>query len=297
MTTPVARIGLGTAQFGLDYGITNRFGRVSTAEAVGIVEAAADCGIDTVDTARLYGDSEQVIGGIAASRDMRIVTKTAKLDCADPALAVEQLRIGFSRSLEALRRENIYALLIHNPADLLGQAGPALWFALQALKAEGCVQKIGVSVYRADEMEQLRDLYPVEIVQLPLNALDRRLLDGGQLDQLASNGIEIHARSLFLQGLLLAPAEDIPTKFGPVRSAVKQMDRTFATHGLSRMEGLLALALAQRAVDRFIVGVTTAAELETIVRAARRAADIAPFDLDLPPIDPRYLDPSRWADL
>lgn len=295
--TALARIGLGTAQFGLDYGITNGSGQVSEAGAAAILETAAECGIDTIDTARLYGDSEQVIGRIVVPQGMRIVTKTAKLDCADPALAVEQLRIGYAQSLKALRRQNIYALLIHNPADLLGQAGPELWSALQALKGEGCVQKVGVSVYRADEIEPLCELYPLEIVQLPFNALDRRLHDGGQLDQLASSGIEIHARSLFLQGLLLAPAEDIPPKFGPLRSAVEQLDRAFAARGLGRMEGLLAVGFAQRTVDRFIVGVTTAAELETIVRAARRAADIAPFDLDLPPIDDRYLDPSRWSEL
>jgi aryl-alcohol dehydrogenase-like predicted oxidoreductase len=293
-----ARLAIGTAQFGSAYGITNRTGQVSETEAAAILDVAAANGIDTIDTARLYGESEEVIGRVPASANFRIVTKTPKLTRARAdEEAVDQLRAGFAASLKALQRRRVYGLLVHDAGDLLGAVGPDLWCAMQELKAAGLVEKIGVSVYDGEQIDRICDRFPVEIVQVPFNALDRRLADAGQLQRLSSAGIEIHARSLFLQGLLLAPRQEIPERFAPVRAAVERLDAAFSLLGMSRLEGMLAIALAHAEIARFVVGVTSVDELTGIVAAAKRGDFAEPLDIDLPPIDEIYLDPSRWHEL
>jgi aryl-alcohol dehydrogenase-like predicted oxidoreductase len=186
---------------------------------------------------------------------------------------------------------------VHDPKDLLGPLGQAVWSGVDELKRSGRVAKIGVSVYEPDEVDRILDLYPVDIIQLPLNALDRRLVEGGQLERLATAGVEVHARSIFLQGLLLAPIHEIPAKFEPIRSALQELDRQLAQYRLSRLEGLLAAAFAHPEISRFVVGVTSCAELDTILCATDHADATDSLEIQLPRIDPLHLNPSRWREL
>ncbi|HEX2673867.1 MAG TPA: aldo/keto reductase [Polyangiaceae bacterium] len=294
----MSRLALGSAQFGLDYGITNRAGQVDEKEIDAILALAAESGVDTIDTARLYGESEAVLGRrLPAESEFRIVTKTVKIGNLSPEYAVQQLHAGLAASLEALRRPSVYALLFHDPSDLTGSLGPVLWSALAKLKSAGVVEKVGVSAYEAVEVDRVLDRYPVDIVQLPFNAIDSRLVDGGQLERLAGAGVEVHARSLFLQGLLLLPLDQIPPRFAPVRSALEQLDAEFARRSLSRLEGLLAMTFHYSEITRFIVGVTSAGDLGAIVTAAEQVTTAGPMDVHLPPIDARYLNPARWPEL
>ena len=300
MSAPAAaRIGLGTAQLGLDYGVTNSAGRVPEAEARAILDLAAASGMDTIDTAHLYGDSEAVLGRCAPAAALRIVTKTPKFGGSPPGAAASRLRAAFSQSLRRLGRETVYALLLHDPADLGGPNGSALWNAMAALKDEGLVEKIGVSVYDGAEIDALLGAYPLDLVQLPWNVLDTRLVQGGQLARLRDCGVEVHARSLFLQGLLLQPPGRIPDRFAPVRSAVAALHAAFEGEGLTPLEGLLGLAFQRPEIDRFICGVAAADELHAIVSAAETGQRVQQR-LRLPimePLDPLYLNPARWPEL
>lgn len=296
---PTDRLGLGTAQFGGDYGITNRAGKVSEEEAARILAFAAEAGIATIDTARLYAESESIIGRAApAGATFSIVTKTRKFGgAANFGAASAGLQSDFADSLAALKRSAVQGLLLHDAGDLTGPMGDELWSALEELKRSGQVSKIGVSVYEPEEVDQILDRYPIDIIQLPFNALDQRLVSGGQLQHLAKAGVEIHARSIFLQGLLLASVDEIPAEFRPLRPAIEKLDTTFSGIGVNRLEGLLAVILSRSEIDRFVVGVTSVVELQAIVAAARRASVV---DVALPaidPIDPVFLNPSRWSEL
>lgn len=300
MTPPAAaRIGLGTVQLGLDYGVTNQNGRVPEGEAREILRLAAASGMDTIDTAFLYGDSEAVLGRCTPPETLRIVTKTPKFAGMGPDEAAAHLREAFAQSLARLGRERIHGLLLHDPADLSGPAGTALWAAMAALRAEGRVAKIGVSVYEGAEIDALLDRFPLDLVQLPWNPLDHRLEQGGQLDRLAAAGVEVHARSLFLQGLLLQDPAAIPERFAPVRRAVEALRAACAGEGLTMLEGVMALALARAGIDRFICGVAAAHELHAIVLAAETGQRVK-HRLRLPimdALDPLYLNPARWPEL
>jgi aryl-alcohol dehydrogenase-like predicted oxidoreductase len=294
-----SRLGLGTAQFGLDYGITNQAGQVPQQEVRAILRAAEEAGINMLDTAHLYGESEEAIGRCAGANSFSIVTKTPKFQGQAADRAAAQLRTAFQASLDKLGRQHVRGLLFHDAGDLLGPLGPSLWEEMRRMKAADRVERIGVSVYEGAEIDAVLDRFAVDIVQLPWNPVDNRLETGRQLEKLAAAGVEVHARSLFLQGLLLQPAEKIPDCFAPIREAVVDLDRRFAAAGLGRLEGILAAAFERREITRFVVGVTSAEELRAISLAALRAEGVD-ARLEIPAyrgLDACYLNPARWAEL
>lgn len=298
---PRARIGLGTVQFGLDYGITNAGGRVAPGTAAAILAAADAAGVTMLDTAPLYGESEAAIGAaLAPDHGFAIVTKTGKFGGhVSGADAAEALRADFANSLATLRQDRVYGLLFHDPADLIGPHGPTLWREMEGLKGRGLVARIGVSVYDGGEIDTILARYPIDLIQIPYNPLDHRLIEGGQIGRLADRGVEIHARSLFLQGLLLQPAAEIPPRFGALGGAVAAMHAAFEARGLTCLEGVLAAAFECNAIARFVLGVTQLSELEEILRAADTVAalvDPVGFALDAP-LDARILNPARWGEL
>lgn len=290
------KLALGSAQFGLNYGITNTGGQVSEKEVSAILALAAKNGIDTIDTARLYGISESVIGRcMPADADFAVITKTVKCRGATTASdAIHQLRNGFEMSLKALQQTSVHALLMHDPKALLGEFAVPLWEEMENLKRSGLVTKIGVSVYEPEEVDFILAQFPLDIIQVPLNAIDNRLVQGGQLERLARAGVEIHARSVFLQGVLLAPPDELPFEFAPIGDLLRQLDRICEERGFTRLEGLLGAVLRFEEIGRVIVGVTSTAELREILTAAMlgKAANLG--EVEISPIDPRLLNAAQW---
>jgi aryl-alcohol dehydrogenase-like predicted oxidoreductase len=207
------QLGLGTVQFGGDYGVSNPGGRTPPDEVARILALAEREDIGLLDTAALYGDSEAVLGGaLRRGHKFRIVSKTLKFDAARISQAdASALRAGFENSLRRLRQDRLYGLLVHAAADLLRPGGELLWAALNELKREGLVEKIGVSVYTGEDIEAILLRFRPDLVQLPLSVLDQRLIAGGQLARLKAQAVEIHARSIFLQGLLLMEDAELPS--------------------------------------------------------------------------------------
>ncbi len=293
------RLGLGTAQFGFAYGITNPTGKVPADQAHRILDFAGSAGIDLIDTAYLYGASESVVGTwLRRNQAMKVITKTPKFaDLSDPAAAAQRLRITFRESLARLGQQSIYGLLVHDADDLLAPAGEVIWSTMECMQRSGMVAKLGVSVYTAQQITALVRRYPLQLMQLPLNAVDGRLKHREILDALAARKIEIHARSAFLQGLLLAPPESLGPRFAALKEALTRMAFDCASHGLTRIDGALAAVLAHAQIERVIVGVTSRNELREIVKAAGRAAHAArsmnlrSWEID----DEDILNPATWA--
>jgi len=195
----------------LPYGIANQAGQVTRPEAKGMLQLALTSGIDTLDTAIVYGDSEICLGE-AGTKGFKVVTKLPPVpdDCADVSAWVKS---QISASLSRLGVTAIYCILIHQSDQLLGRHGPALYRELQLLKENGQVEKMGVSIYSPNELVALTPHYHFDLVQAPFNLVDRRLYSTGWLRRLNDDGVEMHARSVFLQGLLLMAQADIPDKF------------------------------------------------------------------------------------
>lgn len=190
------KLALGTVQLGLDYGISNNQGRVSIKNAQQLLMQAESLSIDMLDTAAMYGSSERVLGQIA-NDSFKLVTKLA-IDT-DATINVSQL---LQESLIKLRKRTIYGVMLHDANVLNSPQSIEIALQLAELKAKGLVHKIGMSLYFPEQIKLFEILKP-DIIQIPLNVLDQRFLQDGLLTKMKEQGIEIHVRSAFLQGLLL----------------------------------------------------------------------------------------------
>jgi aryl-alcohol dehydrogenase-like predicted oxidoreductase len=297
--TAFARIGLGTAQFGMHYGVSNHAGRPAEDEVSTILARAVALGVGYLDTAPAYDDAEVRLGRLLpAGHGLRIVTKTPPMpdDVIEPRHRRQWLET-FERSLERLRVDSVYGLLVHQAADLGKPGWQHLVEALQAVKARGLVGRIGVSVYDEQQLAMAESRFRIELVQLPLNALDRRPLASGLLSRLKAQGAEIHARSAFLQGLLLMPPAELPEFFQPMRPALHKLREDWAKQGLSPVAACLAFVLRRTEIDAAIVGVNRLSELAEIEAAVAGAGHLDPEPGTMPEVAPIYLDPSRWPAL
>ncbi|MDC0063081.1 aldo/keto reductase [Candidatus Puniceispirillum sp.] len=286
------KIALGTVQFGLDYGVANEVGQVKSAEVQQILFEAKKNKIDMLDTAIAYGTSEVVLGG-AGIDGFRVVTKL-------PALPTDQSDIGrwvrdhVNSSLKRLKQETLHALLLHRAQDLLGIGGAQLIQALRHLKSAGIVQKIGISIYDPEELNYIRNKIKIDIVQAPLSVIDRRMETGGSLDRLKDQGVEIHARSVFLQGLLLMERNKIPEQFLRWSSLWDLWHQKLRDSRVSPLEVCLAYPLALEQVDQVIVGVDSARQLQDIL-AATCAVDHTLDSSFMISTDANLINPSNWS--
>ena len=283
------KLGLGTVQFGLDYGVSNAVGRTPEAEARRIVDAAYTAGVRLFDTAPSYGDSESVLGRALAGRtDARIVTKTvpARQSAKGPA------SLGLQDSLRRLQRSKIYGCLVHHAADLVGEGGEEILDDLKRAKEQHLVDRIGVSVYTAREIDEVLEWFVPDIVQLPASAFDQRLLASGHVADLKRRGVEIHVRSVFLQGLLLMAPSSVPPYLAAARGPLEAFDRACHSAGIDRLTGALGFALSNPLFDAVLVGVTSSDELSQVLAAAVRPVTMSYSDFALD--DASLVSPAAW---
>jgi len=289
----MSRLALGTAQFGQSYGIANRDGQVARSVVKAMLKLASENGIDILDTAVAYGDSEFCLGEVGTN-GFNLVTKLPAVPdgCADASSWVKE---QFCASLSRLGVGAVYGLLLHRPTQLLGPDGDAIYQTLQGFKETGQLQKMGVSVYAPGELELLTPRYLFDMVQAPFNLVDRRLSTTGWLQRLKDRGMEIHTRSAFLQGLLLMPQAAIPVKFASWSNLWSKWHGWLAHHDVTAVQACLAFPLSFPEVDCVVVGADSVSQLGQITSAA---AGVAPDDLpDLHCDAENLINPSRWPRL
>ena len=229
-----------------------------------------------------------------AHKAFRLVTKLPAVPdgCADVTGWVQE-QVG--ASLSRLGVSAVYGLLLHRPEQLLGPDGKALYQTLQGLKETGQVQKVGVSVYAPSELELLTPRYRFDLVQAPFNLVDRRLCTTGWLQRLKDEGVEIHTRSAFLQGLLLMPQAAIPVKFASWSDLWSRWHGWLAHHNVTAVQACLAFPLSFPEIDRVVVGADSVSQLGQIISAA---ASVVPDDLpDLHCDAENLINPARWPQL
>jgi aryl-alcohol dehydrogenase-like predicted oxidoreductase len=285
------KIALGTAQFGLDYGVANQRGKVSRSDAQSILDHAWQCGIDTLDTAVAYGDSEQRLGEIGI-RDWQVISKMPGI----PANCTDVSRWMSDSVTEALGRlnvEHLFGLLLHRPQQLLESDGEQLYRALQQLKSSGLVTKIGVSIYDPTELDPLLERYPMDIVQAPFNIIDRRLIDTGWMSRMSELGIELHVRSVFLQGLLLMTPSARPLAFSRWASLWENWQNWLIQSEMNPLQACLRHALSFPEITKVIVGLDSLGHLQEILGAIPGPMPQIPTELHCNDVD--LLNPSRWT--
>ncbi len=261
----MTKLALGTVQFGMNYGISNTRGQVPAVEIEKILTFCKIHNINTLDTAQGYGESEAVLGRYDLS-SFKIVTKLS----GDAELEDSLCKLNIS---------SIDALLFHREDEINDKT----WQKFEDWKRQKLVHKIGVSVYSPKQLSRIIQSYPIDIVQLPLNILDQRFIP--LLPELKNKKIEVHSRSVFLQGLLLMT--DYPAQFDSIKHILQ---------GIPHPKLLYALhfLLSLKQVDKLVVGVTCLHDLEEIYKAATSpcpSVDYSIFSVH----DEKIINPSLWS--
>ena len=289
------KLALGTAQFGMPYGITNRTGQLSQSQGAEVLASAYAQGISVLDTAMAYGDAEARLGQTGVQH-FQVVTKLPHIPLVLPAAMTDAgawAKVQFAASLKRLGLPCVYGLLLHRPGDLLGEHGKALLRTMQELQDKGLVEKLGVSVYSPTELEPLLKLARWDMVQAPLNLIDRRLHTTGWLHRLKDSGVEVHTRSAFLQGLLLTHASALPPQFSEWIGLWRAWDEWQLDTGCSALEACLAFPQSFPEVDKVVVGVSGLDDFRQILLALRASAPEHWPSIDSH--DEKLINPSQWG--
>jgi hypothetical protein len=185
-------------------------------------------------------------------------------------------------------------VLLHCTEDLLGQPAQQLVGALERLKSSGITEKIGISIYSPSELDRVDQVANIDLVQAPLNLLDRRLETSGWLKRLHNRGIEVHTRSAFLQGLLLMSRSEIPEKFERWSQIWDSWHAGLDACQTTAPTACLRYPLSLPEVDRVVVGVDSVRHMEELIHASQRET----LDNDwlfMVSEDEELISPSRWS--
>ena len=283
------RIVLGGAQLGLPYGILNGGETLSREAVARILDTAVSHGIDSIDTAIAYGQSETVIGETAQNR-FKIISKLPPIP-SDMANVSQWVRTQIDASLSRLNCSSLEALLLHHPQDLIGPHGSELYAAINSLLSEKIIERFGVSIYAPNELDGIIGKFNIDVVQAPLNVFDRRII--GVTDQLSALNIEVHVRSVFLQGVLIANPKDRPQRFQPWSEHFARFDEWVHSTGMSAMACCLGFALQQPGVTKLVIGTTSKESLTEIMTSIPNIHSEVPADLQSS--SEQLIDPRVWS--
>jgi aryl-alcohol dehydrogenase-like predicted oxidoreductase len=298
------KLALGTVQFGLDYGVSNTKGQVNKSQVKDILAEAAYMGINTLDCAGAYGNSEQILGELNASKELNIISKV-------PALSPQQDSImPFAKqSLYDLKCKRLSALLFHQAENLLVHTHKEeFYLQLKYLKKQHIVESIGVSVYAPEQLIQITQAYDIDIAQVPINVFDQRFISPQILTLCQQKKIRLHARSLFLQGLLLMEEGQRQVYFKPYEDKFKAFSDLANYLSCSKITLALSVLLARDSlnqikknaidiIEKIVVGVCSTQQLAEIVNAYHQAKllQVSPKELcSLADSRIGLINPSHW---
>ena len=255
----VSAMSLGTVQLGMNYGIANQEGKPDLEKSLSILRAAMDAGVSALDTARNYGDSEEVLGAFfranpGANEIFFITTKLSTgLPEGSPEADVEKAVMqSVELSLRNLGLSKVDCILLHNAADMKAH-GQIMAQTMRRIVDEGLCGMAGVSVYHPEEAELLLQYDIYRAIQLPMNVFDLRFQKSGVMERLQQSDIHIFVRSVFFQGLIFLDPENISgnLKFmAPYLRQLRQLSEKagmtiaqFAVTFLSGLPGMASLVL------------------------------------------------------
>ena len=291
MTDTPSKLALGGANFGLDYGLANKSGKISESELSDILFFAQEARIEVLDTAHAYGDSESRIGSICDDAQFKFVTKIGT-EVANGSFD-QNVTSSVKQSCRRLNQSRLYAVMLHRPEVLLGDQGREVVRELQMLKEQGMVSKVGVSIYSPEILTAISGIFKIDIIQVPFNLFDQQILSSGWSDRLKSNGVEIHTRSVFLQGLLLMQRSNLPEYF--IKYWLAHFDAWYKFLSYNRADALevaLKFALHQEWIDKIVVGVDSVSQLKALMEIEKSSEPT-----DFPKLgcnDPNLINPSKW---
>lgn len=259
----INKIALGTVQFGINYGVSNSSGQVSINETSKILDFAYQNKINTLDTAAQYGQSETILGNYGVN-NWNIVTKIPSIP--ENIDDIKSWIITRAKeSLDKLNLKKVYSIMLHDPDQVLEKNGEVIFESLNFLKEMNLCSKIGFSIYNIDKLDDYLKNRSIDLIQTPFNIFDKRLISSSNLNRLKSEGIEVHVRSIFLQGLLLTGRDKIPDNFSDSNDILNEWHDWLEDNELDSVEACLKYVLQFKDIDKIVLGIQNLNQLENIL--------------------------------
>lgn len=282
------KLALGTSQFGLDYGIANVSGKLDEKIIKQVLDFALISGIRIIDTAQGYGDAEKIIGNFGIS-DFQVITKVSSNNLEKTKC---DLKTKIYKSLDLLNVKKLYGVLVHDASSLIKNDKFNIMQSLIQLKDEGLIKNIGISIYDPQDVNYFVPDFQIDIVQCPFNILDRRILKNNFLRTLHDNSIELHVRSIFLQGLLLMDRKFLPSNFMRWSNLFNKWFNWLRANDISNLEACLIYVNSFPQIDQIIFGVDNLIHLKSIIKMYKnlKNIDIPDFSSE----DADLINPTNW---
>jgi aryl-alcohol dehydrogenase-like predicted oxidoreductase len=281
------KLALGTVQFGLQYGISNTKGVPTDSNLSQIFETAIKNSINTFDTAIAYGNAEKRISDFLP-KDAQIISKFPRPN------SNQELKESISASITRLKQDSLYGFMAHNGVFLI--ENPKLWDVLVDFKVKKKIQKIGYSLYTTEQLEKLLqlDLIP-DIIQIPYSLLDQKFTP--YFKELKTKKVEIHCRSVFLQGLYFLNTEALPEKVIPLKAELNQLKEIANQYQINIADLALNFACLNENIDKVVIGVENEKQLkDNINSVVNWNHNIAVFDEvnKIKVVHKELLNPANW---
>jgi len=281
---------LGTAQFGLDYGINNSTGKAKEEDVYSILDFALANGINHLDTASAYGNAEDVLGKYFKLRGKVNFKITTKFSFTEKTNLTECLH----DSLNKLNVNAVDTILFHSYSDYKNYQNQLCEFIANNKKKH--FEYIGVSVYKNEEIEGLMDDVNINIVQTPYNLLDNKYLREKSFSLLKSKGKKIHVRSVFLQGLFFMTPNDLPINLISLRESIKELNNLCVEYGLDMRQLALTYVMKNPLIDGVLIGVDSLPQVKENIAAIKKdlSEEIINKIESIKLSDKELLNPSTW---
>jgi aryl-alcohol dehydrogenase-like predicted oxidoreductase len=297
---PLSRLSVGTAQFGLPYGIANKIGQPSFKEVREILAIAYEGGINCLDTAVLYGMSESIIGqalhDLGLMNSFIVVTKVPPVPAHLTSISqIDDFVEGaVNQSLLNLRLDTLSICLFHRAND-----GRYLE-SLQRLHERGSVERVGVSVDSPNAASDVLAAGDMDVIQFPTNLLDKRFLKQGIFEEAKFRDTLVFVRSIFLQGAILMPVESLATPLVKLLPTLRLLRQVAHEHDIEIEELAFRYMLNQEGISSLVVGVESAKQMRHNVQLLNKGALPSALkdavDSAVPEIAEEILNPSNWSE-
>lgn len=298
----MSKLCLGTVQFGMNYGVNNQIGRQPTRhESFEMLDYALENGIDTIDTARAYGDAEIVLGEYFKNRkdkknDVKVISKL-RPNVIEEGSDIRNVVIEECKNtLLRLNLEKLNGYLLHTPEYIYNNE---ILLALQKLKREKYVDNIGVSIYDLKEGIAAIKTGIVDYIQLPYSILDQRGSKTDFFRKAKQADITIFTRSAFLQGLFMMDMDNIPKYLLDSIVYIKMFEKVRKKYGLSKAEALINFVKYEKNIDYLVFGVEKKRQLVEDIYIYNKKIDVKDFVNEIKEkidnVDKSIIFPSLWS--
>lgn len=285
------KIVLGSAQFGIDYGI-NRFGEINQDKVHEILDSAYSNGIKLIDTAESYGNAIQIIGDFIKHYPKKNFNIISKIKVND-VLKLDNLKYHIEKNLEILNKNYLYGYMFHSYKDFMNNKH--LYEELKKIQQEGLIKKIGISLYENHQIEDIINNYNYDLIQVPFSLIDNETRKKNLLRKAKSKSIEVHARSLFLQGLFFNNMKSENEIIKPLYNYINKLKDICENNGSNIETIALHYPLKMNFIDKVVIGVHDIKQLKKNINSIKLNIKVPNSEIEkINVIEKELLKPYNW---